>query len=168
MRLKRHGDPLFSVKPHGPVEDRFWGKVKKTEDCWIWTGCLNSKGYGNIRLGGRGGKSVFAHRLSYELHHGPIPDGLVVMHSCDNPACVNPNHLSVGTHKDNMRDMVRKGRGRHPVLKGETNGRALLTEDKVRYIRASKASHAALARELGVTDLCILKVRKRQTWSHVE
>jgi hypothetical protein len=167
-RLKRHGNPFVSIKPHGSAESRFWPKVEKTDGCWLWSGFLNNKGYGSISLGGQGGKIVFAHRFSYELHKGAIPDGLIVMHSCDNPRCVNPDHLSVGTHKDNTRDMLEKGRARGGSMRGEANPRALLNEDQVRYIRESKASHAALARELGVSAVLIGKIRRHELWSHVK
>lgn len=167
-RLKRYGDPLVSFKPHGSVEDRFWAKVQKTDKCWLWTGFLSKKGYGSIGLGGRGTKRVFAHRFSYELHKGAIPDGLVVMHSCDNPRCVNPDHLSVGTHKDNTQDMVVKGRARSGSMRGETNPRALLNEEQIRYVRSSKATHAALARELDVSAVLIGKIRRYESWRHVQ
>jgi hypothetical protein len=167
-RLKRYGDPLFSIKSHASVEDRFWRQVRKTNNCWFWTGSPNGKGYGSINLGGRNKNTVFAHRFSYEIHKGPIPEGLVVMHSCDNPACVNPDHLSVGTHKDNTQDMVRKGRARGGSLKGEANCKALLTEEKVRYIRGSKDTHASLARELQVSAVLIGKIRRRQLWRHLD
>ena len=162
-------DPRYA---HAVLEERFWRKVRKTDRCWIWDAVVDSSGYGFLKgEGGKHAKNISAHRYSYTLHHGPIPDGLVVMHSCDNRRCVNPDHLSVGTHKDNTQDMISKGRaakGNDRPRVGSDNGRALLTEDKVRYIRASTASHAALARELGVTDVCIFKVRAGQTWSHVK
>lgn len=162
-------DPMWA---HGTPEQRFWRRVQKTDGCWLWTGGVHNGGYGFMRgAGGKNAQNVSAHRFSYELHKGKIPSRLVVMHSCDNRVCVNPDHLSVGTHKDNTRDMIEKGRGANnplPFSRGEHNGKALLNEDKVRYIRASTASHASLARELGVSDVCIYKIRKRQTWSHVE
>lgn len=86
---------------------RFFEKVRKTETCWEWTACLNSKGYGTMAVLGR---PVLAHRLSYEFHKGKIPEGLYVCHHCDNPKCVNPDHLFTGTNQDNQNDCVSKGR----------------------------------------------------------
>jgi hypothetical protein len=88
--------------------------------CWEYCGCRFKKGYGNIRVGGKSGKNRGTHRVSYELHIGPIPDGLLVMHSCDNPPCVNPDHLSVGTVADNVADMDAKGR--RVIATGDRHG----------------------------------------------
>ncbi|MDO7847580.1 HNH endonuclease [Hymenobacter sp. M29] len=89
-------------------EQRFWGMVRKKEGCWEWTGYKNPKGYGYLMV--KAGKPTGAHRFSYELHKGPIPKGLFVCHTCDNPVCSNPDHLFLGTVKDNTQDMVKKGR----------------------------------------------------------
>ena len=96
-----------------PIEVRFWAKVdvRGDDDCWEWTGCRKPSGYGQLNLG-KGKPRGAAYRLSYEWAKGPIPEGQVVMHSCDNPPCVNPAHLSVGTQRDNALDMVSKGRSR--------------------------------------------------------
>lgn len=90
------------------IEDRFYEKVQKTESCWLWKGALNSRGYGS--LGNGAGKRILAHRYSYVLHRGEIPEGLIVCHTCDVRECVNPEHLWVGTHKDNSDDMFAKNR----------------------------------------------------------
>lgn len=96
------------MPPHRPVEVRFWEKVVKGPGCWSWTSSTSEKG-GYGFLSDRGEK-VYAHRLSWELHRGPIPVGLWVLHSCDNPPCCNPEHLFLGTRTDNMQDAARKGR----------------------------------------------------------
>ncbi len=101
------------------LEDRFWMHVIKTESCWIWTGNRDKDGYGNIGNGPRDSyKLIRAHRLSYALHKGEVPDNLFVCHTCDKPYCVNPDHLFLGTAKDNENDKVNKGR----QAKGERNG----------------------------------------------
>jgi hypothetical protein len=97
------------------IVDRFFDKVRKSEQCWIWTGSKGSgkDNYGFFYLHGNrktGQKNVRAHRYSYELHNGKIPDGLLVLHKCDTPSCVNPDHLFLGTNKDNSDDKIRKGR----------------------------------------------------------
>lgn len=90
-----------------PIEERFWEKVKKTSECWLWTAAVDRKGYGRIGLGP---DLLGAHRYSWELAYGPIPDGMAVLHHCDNPLCVRPEHLWLGTIADNNRDMIKKGR----------------------------------------------------------
>lgn len=166
-RWQKYGDPLGGIAPHLPVEQRLLRNLVKTETCWFWRG--HRDGY-RLMSGGAGKKMVLAHRLSYELHHGPIPEGMVVMHKCDVPACVNPDHLEVGTYQDNALDAIRKGR-HHVVPKlrgGEGNKRAVLTPEIVREIRQSSESHAALARRYGVGKTTIRSVRSGRCWSHVQ
>ena len=90
--------------------DRFWEQTATGDGCWLWQGSRNNKGYGQLSKGGRSGGSVLTHRYSWEIHNGPIPDGLCVCHRCDNPPCVNPEHLFLGTYKDNAVDRRDKGR----------------------------------------------------------
>lgn len=95
------------------LEQRLWEKVDRTGDCWVWTAKTRSSfGYGMIRVGGTPGRLVSAHRVAWELTNGPIPDGLWVLHGCDNPPCCNPAHLHLGTRADNMREMSERGRAK--------------------------------------------------------
>lgn len=100
--------------PRRSLADRLYEKCipEPMSGCWLWTGFAPADGYGRIKRPGRGGDVVLAHRVSYELSVGPIPDGLDVLHSCDNPACINPRHLHPGTEQDNMREMVARGRNK--------------------------------------------------------
>ena len=107
-------------------------RPENTEQCWVWTGHLKPEGYGRIKINGR---FEYAHRVSYVIHVGKIPKGLWVLHHCDNPNCVNPKHLYIGNHADNMRDRTTRGRGVNQVYKGESNPNAKLTWDNVNTIR---------------------------------
>ena len=146
--------------------DRFWEKVdvRSLDECWPWlTGC-NWKGYGKFWLDGR---SRQAHQLAYEYFFGePIPVGSDTMHSCDNPICCNPFHLSPGSRKDNHQDRARKGRS----ARGERHPNAVLTTEKVIEIRERYAkgdiSRLGLAKHYGVSEYCIAAVVTRATWSH--
>lgn len=103
----RHGDPVVVDRPRLRDAAGFWAMVVKTEGCWEWTGAKFKTGYGAVNIGHR---IVTTHRRSWELTNGPIPEGLFVLHHCDNRPCVRPDHLFLGTHQDNMTDMVSKGR----------------------------------------------------------
>jgi hypothetical protein len=154
----------------GNLTERFWAKVDRSggpDACWPWTGALHRHdrpGYG--RVNGGDGTSRYAHRLSWELHFGPIPEGLQVLHYCDNPPCVNPAHLWLGTNQDNRTDSAHKGR----TARGERSPNAKLTEDDVRAIRAlgGTMSMARIAAQFGVTYLPVNFIIHRKTWKHVE
>lgn len=149
--------------------------AKDSSGCVLWTGSLTKTGYGKFGLNGGW---VLAHRAAWELEHGPIPTGdgyhgVCVLHRCDTPACVNPKHLFLGTHQDNMADRDRKGRGGQPgkKTKGEKNGMALLTEPQVLSIlRRHKqgASQRSLAREFEVSPSLIHLIVHRKRWAHLE
>jgi len=167
--MRYHGDVITK---RTPITERFWKYVNKTADCWLWTGAKTYGGYGVINSGGRDGKIIRAHRLSWELHNGPFPAELDVCHKCDNPSCVRPDHLFLGTAKDNVADMIHKGRRvMGPRRRGEEHPRARLTESQVLAIRAAHASGTAsqrqLAREYGVDRRAIHQVVYRKTWIHV-
>lgn len=145
-------------RPREPVEPRFWSQVRKTETCWLWTGAkIGPSTYGHMRVDGRW-KST--HRVSWELHHGPIPKGLCVCHTCDVPACVRPAHLFLGTNRDNMIDMVKKGRGL-------TERTYRLTKDDVYEIRAKVAeghTQASIAREYDLSISHVSEVVRGLSW----
>lgn len=164
------------------TEQRFWEKVQKTDGCWIWTGSKRNKGYGafSYTVNGRLIQGR-AHRYSYELHKGEIPPGLFVLHRCDNPACVNPDHLFLGTNEDNIRDMLAKGRhipgGTHignagDWKRGTEHHAAKLTPDDVREIRRLHAeggwSYGQLGKRFGVNASAAYKIVKRLLWKQIK
>lgn len=158
---------LVCSKHHGSQfrKDRFYDRVKKVPSgCWEWTGFRQRNGYGLMLINYR---SERAHRYSYEIHKGPIPKGLCVLHKCDNPPCVNPDHLFLGTRKDNSLDMHAKHRNNQP--KGEASAVSKLTDKAVRNIR--KNSHlpaSSFVEKYGVTRATIYAVRQKRTWKHVK
>jgi hypothetical protein len=141
------------------LTERFWSKVAKSDGCWEWTGCKQQYGHGLFRVNG---VLVKAHRFSYEQANGPIPEGLIVRHKCDNPPCVRPDHLELGTRADNNRD--RDERGRHVALKGEDHGNAVLTREQVEEIRSATGYGicASLAQKHGVSKNYIYQLRCRK------
>lgn len=154
--------------PPPSVSERFWTKVDKKgeNDCWNWFGAKNRKGYGQIKSDG---VLKIAHRLSYEMHVGVIPDGHFVCHTCDNPSCVNPAHLFTGTAADNNAD--RDAKGRSHTHRGDDHPSAILTYDDVRLIREEYAlgrvSQVVLADKFGVSNSAIHLIVKRKVWSEV-
>lgn len=158
--------------------ERFWSHVDKNGPivrpelgpCWIWTGGCTDKGYGKFRVEGRDSR---AHRVSWEMHNGPIPEDHAVCHKCDNPPCVRPDHLEPGTHQDNMTD--RNVKGRSARLRGSLAGTAKLTEAavldiRVRYKPGSRhvrGNAKELAAEHGVTKEQIYRIAKRSVWTHI-
>lgn len=137
----------------------------------MWTGATTYYGYGVIQKGGAHGGLVRAHRVSWELHHGPIPKGLNICHACDNPPCVNPDHLFLGDQKVNMSDCSAKGRARGGSPPGSKHHQAKLTETHVTAIRhaytAGGTSHRRLAAEYGVSRKSISNIIHHRSWTHV-
>ena len=170
-RFLKYGDTAPRKKSHEPLEVRFWLYVdkKEVEDCWNWTGDARPNGYGRISIGTVAEGCDGAHRVSWKLaNKQDIPKGMHIMHKCDNPLCVNPNHLELGTAKQNTQDMIRKGSKRTVAPLGTENGKSLLDAEKVLLIRSSNLNHAALGRQLGVSPNCIRGVRIGRTWTHIK
>lgn len=151
---------------------RFWDKVDKSSghgpagDCWFWTGNTKTGGYGKIRDGSR---SLKAHRLSYEMHFGPIPagpgyHGYCVCHRCDEPRCVNPSHLFLGLNRDNQVDKAVKGRSAD--CRGEKNPLAKLSEEDVRAIRNDGRTQQATADSYGISNSQVSRIKNFRAWAH--
>ena len=155
--------------PYIPLEERFWKKVRKTRGCWEWTSYTDRDGYGQLGRGGRASRHDQAHRISWELHFGKIPAGLLVCHHCDNPSCVRPDHLFISTPLGNMRDMDTKKR--RNTSRGIQHGMAKLTNADVLAIRDRYAAggifQQTLADEYGVTKSIICRIIRRKLWRHL-
>lgn len=136
-----------------PLAERFWPKVEKTDGCWLWRGGKLKGGYG--MLGG-----LLAHRIAFSLSTGDIPPGMHVLHRCDNPPCVNPAHLFLGTHRDNMADKERKGRANHVALKREQHGMSKLTSAEVASLREMRAGGAPVTRLMTAFGVSQTTVRR--------
>ena len=157
----------MTYKYDNKVLDRFWAKVDKSgpDDCWNWNAGTSNKGYGRFAFQG---KTRFAHRVSWLIANGSIKNansyhGVCVLHRCDNPPCVNPKHLFLGTHQDNINDMVNKGRSNL----GSKHGKSSLTESSVEFIRSCGLRSTALSRIFKVSPNTISEARFGRTWKHV-
>ena len=147
------------------VKQRFFAKVEKTEGCWNWTAARTIFGYGKFSVNHR---EIMAHRASWEMHFGEIEKGIFVCHKCDNPSCIRPDHLFLGTPTENNHDMVKKGRDVR--LRGEQHPHAKLTEEIVREIKIklkNGLSRRNLCREYGVAESTIGNIKNGNNWSHV-
>lgn len=148
-------------------ETIFWSRVKRGNGCWVYSGNTTRDGYGRLRFHG---KKILAHRLAYMFSFGNIPRNKLILHSCDNPPCVNPKHLFVGTQSDNMADMRQKGR-RLGAYNGEINKNSKLTGDIVSTIRRlfgdGLMNQPQLANRYNVSQPAISAVILRKTWKHI-
>lgn len=153
-----------------PVKQDYYERLRRrlanktsapnADGCMLWLGAKAHFGHGIIVVHG---KKRHAHRVSWGVHCGPIPEGMVVCHRCDVPACVNPDHLFLGTDADNFNDM----RSKHRHAFGARNGIAKLTESEVLQIRADTRTNKAIAQDYGVTDVLISKIRRGEVWRHI-
>ncbi len=147
-----------------PTSDRFYEKIMADPNsgCWLWTGSLDRHGYGQLSCLGSH-RPHRAHRLSYELHYGPIGRACV-LHKCDTPACVNPQHLTLGTQTENLADMRAKGRWKATPSYGEKHGMSKLTADAVTHIRRREMSQQKYADMYGVCRTAVSAVMRGLTW----
>lgn len=162
-RWQQHGDPLIILSNYGKsLRERFESKVELIpfSTCHWWTGATPGNIYGGIK---DKGTMHAAHRVSYELYRETIPHGLYVLHKCDNPKCVNPDHLFLGTAQDNMDDMIKKGRQRYKPRSKVTAEEVL----KIRKLHNGPQSTDKLALRFGLTPKSITNIINRRTWSHI-
>ena len=147
----------------GSLTDRFWSQVTITPGCWLWTGAKTKFGYGRISLNCKG---MRVHRLSYEIHIGIIPENMAVLHKCDVPNCVNPDHLFLGDNAINQKDRKEKGRS----AAGESNGRSVLTKIQVERVINMKGiiPQRQLAKMLGVSKSTIGEIHRGKSWRSIK
>lgn len=177
--------PLGRREPR-PAEDRFWPNVRKYKSgCWLYNGGKAKNGYGMFKATSKsGGKIFYAHRFSYELHIGAIPDGMCVCHTCDVRNCVNPEHLWLGTNYDNQQDKIKKGRQNYAygeksgsrtcpesVPRGEKHSLAKLNRNAVLYIRKlsklKKVSGSLICESFGISRATLYAILRGRVWKHV-
>lgn len=182
-RQWRGGDPAIKPERAYPgLRERLMARVavgNEDDPCWVWTGATDDKGYGKIQRGANSGVEA-VHRISWKLNCGPIPDGMCVLHHCDNPPCVNPSHLFIGSIADNNLDMRRKGRGKNPAprrgkrpdwecVRGESHPMAKLTDDSVSVIKAEverigRGGRVLMAQRFGVSATTIGRIVSGKNW----
>lgn len=152
-----------------PLIDRFMDRVEPVTEsgCWLWRGPVCRAGYGKIGRGRRGTGTIKTHRLSWELFVGEIPIGLNVLHKCDVPCCVNPRHLWIGSHRENVTDKIRKGRARSGVTRGTDNKNAKIGPAEARAIAADDRFQRVIAAQYGISRSNVSSIKRRLTWKHL-
>lgn len=150
-------------RPRIPLSEKIERNITRIPEsgCWIWMSTIEKSGYGRVCSGK---KPFYAHRVSYEQKHGPIPNGMMALHHCDVKCCVNPDHIFVGTQQDNMTDKVRKNR----QAKGINHGNAKLTEDQVREIKSSSETSIKLSAKFNYSASMIRAIKNGYIWKHLE
>lgn len=143
-------------------EKRFWGRIKKTDGCWLWQGAVNTTGYGMTTWDKA--KNTVAHRLAWKLLRGPIPAGLRALHKCDTPRCCNPDHIFLGTQAENMADC--RAKGRFASLSSPQMDEQRVRE--IRRLRAAGVKTIDLSKRFGISPSCISAIVTRRTWGQVE
>lgn len=146
----------------GKLRARFLTFVRKSSACWEWGGVILNNGYGQISVRQ---KRWLAHRLSWHIFRGVIPKDKLVLHKCDNPSCVKPTHLFIGTHLDNSMDMVKKGRTNGP--RGERQGRSKLTNEIVKMIRSDERTQAQIANSFRISCGHVSEIKSGKVWGHI-
>lgn len=167
-RWNRYGDPLAGGPRHyANPEEAIAARTIKDErtGCVEWIGSSDRRGYGQIRINGT---SMKAHRVSWAATNGPIPDGALVLHRCDNPACINPDHLFLGDHKANVDDMDAKGRRVNAQHKGSRCPGSKLSEANIPAIRADRRTQHEIAKSYGISQSVVSKIKLHQAWAHVK
>ncbi len=167
MTAKHHN--LAKRRSRGSLAERLWARVDRRGpgDCWVWAGCKQWNGYGRIGRGGSG-LTILTHRAAWEMANGPIPEGMRVLHTCDNPPCCNPAHLFLGTQADNGADMARKGRAAR--LRGEMNAEAKITAtdaEDIRRLAAAGQRHKDIALRYAIGKTQVGRIVRRECWGHI-
>lgn len=159
-RQQLQGKPLTTLRTMMTLEQKFWVRVNKTADCWLWTGNLDDDGYGRLRVPTG---HLRAHIYSYELHNNAVPTGMVVRHLCHNRRCVNPDHLALGTPKENVHDSIRDKR----MAYGTKHRWSTLTEDQVKAIYSDTRHVNEIAADYGVGRSAVYHIKKKRSWKHL-